>query len=149
MKCLCKAGLTLKPSKCQWARTEVIYLGHLISGDGIKPNPGKITAVQNFPVPKNKAEVRTFLGLASYYRRFIDNFASIAKPSTELTKLKRNLCFRWTPEAESAFNQLKGLLIKLPYWGDLISRVLLLCKQMQVIVELVLCWHKSRMERRS
>ena len=89
----------------------------MINGDGVKPDLGKVTAVQNFPVPKNKTEVRVFLGLASYYRRFIDNFASIAKPLTELTKSKGNLCFRWTPEAETAFNQLKGLLIKAPILG--------------------------------
>ena len=57
---LCEAGLTLKPAKCQWARTEVKYLGHLISGKGIIPDHGKISAVKNFPIPTNRTEVRAF-----------------------------------------------------------------------------------------
>jgi len=114
---LCEAGLTLKPAKCQWARTEVKYLGHLISGEGIKPDPGKISAVKNFPIPTNRTEVRAFLGLASYYRRFIRDFATIAKPLTELTKTKGNLHFSWTQEADIAFDKLKNLLIQAPILG--------------------------------
>ena len=114
---LCEAGLTLKPSKCQWARTEVKYLGHLISREGIKPDPGKITAVKNFPIPRNRTEVRAFLGLASYYRRFIQDFATIAKPLTELTKTKGNSLFSWTQEADIAFAKLKNLLIQAPILG--------------------------------
>ena len=114
---LCQASFTLKPSKCQWARTEVKYLGHLISADGIKPDPGKVTVVRNFPTPVNKTEVRAFLGVASYYRRFIENFAGIAKPLTELTKTKGNLCFVWKSEAEAEFNKLKDLLTQAPILG--------------------------------
>ena len=66
-----QAGLTLKPSKCQWARTEVKYLGHLIDGKGIRPDLAKCIAVEDFPIPTNRTEVRVFLSLASYYRRFI------------------------------------------------------------------------------
>ena len=78
-----EAGLTLKFSKCQWAKSEVKFLGHLITDKGIKPDPSKTEAVQNFPVPTSKTEVRAFLGLCSYYRRFIKNFASVAKPLTQ------------------------------------------------------------------
>ena len=114
---LCQAGLTLKLSKCQWARTKVKYLGHLVSADGIKPDPRKVTAVRNLLTPVNNTEVRAFLGLASYYRRFIENFAGIAKPLTELIKTKGNLCFIWKPEAEVAFNKLKDLLTEGPILG--------------------------------
>ena len=109
-----QAGLTLKPSKCQWARTEVKYLGHLIDGTGIRPDPAKCTAVEDFPIPTNRTEVRAFLGLASYYRRFIKDFADIAKPLTELTKTKTNCKFEWSEEAQNAFGVLKSRLINSP-----------------------------------
>ena len=66
-----QVGLTLKPSKCQWAKTEVTYLGHLIDGTGIRPDPTNCKAVEDFPIPTNRTEVRAFLSLALYYRRFI------------------------------------------------------------------------------
>ena len=83
-----KAVLTLKPSKCQWAKTEVKYLGRLIDSKGIRSDPGKTTSVKNFPTPQNKTEVKSFLCLASYYQGLIKEFASIAKPLTDLTKTK-------------------------------------------------------------
>ena len=114
---LCEADVTLKPSKCQWPRTEVKYLGHLISGEGIKPDPGKITAVKNSPIPTNRTEVHAFLGLTSYYPRFIQDFATIARPLTDLTKTKGNSLFSWTQEADIAFATLKNLLIQAPILG--------------------------------
>lgn len=64
-------NLKLQPSKCEFLRKELTYLGHVISEDGIKPDPNKISAVKNFPTPKSQTEVKSFLGLSSYYRRFI------------------------------------------------------------------------------
>ena len=63
-----KAGLTLKPSKCHWMKDSVKFLGHIISGKGVMVDPGKINSVSNFPIPKNATDVRSFLGLTSYYR---------------------------------------------------------------------------------
>ena len=73
-----QAGIKLKPSKCQFGRGEVPYLGHIVSKDGVKPDPAKIRAVQEFPTPRNIHEVRSFLGLANYYRKFVKGFCQIA-----------------------------------------------------------------------
>jgi len=91
-------GLKLKPSKCTLFQTEIQYLGHLVTADGIKPLPDKLEAIRNFPVPKCLRDVRAFYGLASYYRRFVKDFAKIAEPLSSLTK-KQDVKFHWTSEA--------------------------------------------------
>ena len=80
-----KANLTLKLSKCQFAVKEVKYLGHVLSPQGILPDPDKLSIVQNWQPPKNPKQVRQFLGLTNYYRRFVPNYANIAKPMQNLT----------------------------------------------------------------
>ena len=87
--------------------SEVKFLGHLITDKGIKPDPLKTEAVQNFPVPTLKTEVRAFLDLCSYYCRFIKNFASVAKPLTILTRTRSNPNFKWSKAAQEAFDYLK------------------------------------------
>ena len=72
------ANIKLKPSKCSFEKDQVSYLGHIISKDGIQPDPEKIEVVKNFPVPKTVRQVRSFLGLANYYRRFVQDIAKIA-----------------------------------------------------------------------
>ncbi|CAC5378547.1 unnamed protein product [Mytilus coruscus] len=88
---------------------EVKYLGHVVSADGIKCDPEKINSVKNWPVPESVSDVRSFLGIASYYRKFIDKFSTIAFPLTQLTcKDKR---FIWTDECQESFVTLKNALI--------------------------------------
>ena len=107
-----KAGLTLKPSKCHWMKRSVKFLGHIISGKSVTVDPAKIYAVNNFPVPKNATDVRSFLGLTSYYRRFIADFASRSKALADLTKKKR--IFGWTEETQKSFEDLKLCLATAP-----------------------------------
>ena len=78
------AGLVLQPDKCRFFCKEIGYLGHEISEEVVKPDPKKIEAVSKFPRPKGRKNVKQFLGLAGYYRRFISDFASITKPMTSL-----------------------------------------------------------------
>jgi hypothetical protein len=110
-----KAGLKLKPKKCHLFQKQVLYLGHVVSEEGIATDPEKIKAVKAWPSPRNPKEVRSFLGLAGYYRRFVKSFADIAKPLYRLTENNRD--FVWTKEAESAFQTLKQKLMEAPILG--------------------------------
>lgn len=107
-----EANLKLKISKCKFCAKQIEYLGHIISADGVLPNPDKIKAVSEFPVPKNVKGVRSFLGLANYYRRFVYNFAKIAVPLNNLTR--KSVKFQWTPECQTAFDTLKQALTSAP-----------------------------------
>ncbi|RWS03246.1 retrovirus-related Pol polyprotein from transposon 297-like protein [Dinothrombium tinctorium] len=106
------ANLTLKPSKCVFFVNTVRYLGYVISDSGISPDPEKVKAVQEFPRPKDINNVRQFIGLASYYRKFIKNFSKTAEPLTRLTKKNEN--FYWSQEQEKAFEELKNKLSSAP-----------------------------------
>lgn len=92
---LTQAGLTLKPSKCEWLKTKILYLGHVITAEGQEPDPSKIESVKNFQTPQNIRDVKSFVALCSYYRKFIPKFADIAKPLTELTKKTSHLFGVW------------------------------------------------------
>ena len=106
------AGLTLHPEKYFFLRTEVVYLGHLISQERVHPDPNKLKAVKEFPRPRTKKNVKEFQGLASYYRLLIKNFSLIAKPLNNL--LKDDVDFKWGDDEEKAFDTLKDLLCKQP-----------------------------------
>lgn len=80
------ANLRLQPNKCEFLHTEVTYFGHIISEDGVKPDPIKVEAVMEFPQPKNPKNIKQFLSLAGYYRRFIKNFSKVSKSLTILLK---------------------------------------------------------------
>ena len=105
---LARAGLKLKPKKCFLFQKRVSYLGHVVTEEGIAADPEKVEQVRTWPTPENSTEVKSFLGLASYYRRFIPDFSTIAKPLYKLTEAKAE--FAWTEQCQLAFDSLKGLL---------------------------------------
>ncbi|XP_026830969.1 uncharacterized protein LOC113563505, partial [Ooceraea biroi] len=112
MKRLREANLKLQPDKCEFLRKEVGYLGHIISSEGVKPDPEKVKAIKNFPIPRNAKNIKQFLGLAGYYRRFIPEFSKIAKPLTEL--LKKDRPFVWESPQAVAFATLQNFLCTEP-----------------------------------
>jgi hypothetical protein len=101
-----EARLKLNLEKCQLLQKEVRYLRHIVSPEGITTDPEKLKAVREWPTPRNKHEIISFLGLCTYYRRFISGFANIAKPLTKLMEQKQ--AFQWTLDVEAAFQTLKG-----------------------------------------
>ncbi len=107
-----EAGLKLKPTKCALCRQEVNFLGHIVSADGVATDPAKTEKVETWPIPTSRREVQQFVGLANYYRRFIKNFAEIAKPLHKLTE--KTMQFKWTPQCQEAFDQLKRQLTTAP-----------------------------------
>ena len=107
-----EANLKLKPSKCCLMQTEVSFLGHIISGEGISTDPEKIKLINEWPAPTNLRQLRGFLGLAGYYRRFVQGYAKIAGPLNNL--LKKNQHFDWTADCQSAFDDLKRALASPP-----------------------------------
>jgi hypothetical protein len=112
------AGLKLKPKKCVLFSRKVLYLGHVISEQGISTDPEKIRAIKDWPVPSNVSEVRSFLGICGYYRRFIEKFAEKAKPLTKLIEKGKSLI--WTTECQEAFDELKIGCAMHQYWECLI-----------------------------
>jgi hypothetical protein len=104
-----KYNLKLQPNKCEFLRKEVNYLGHLITEESCRPDPTKVDVIETFLRPENEKQLKTFLGMIGYYRRFTPRFSKIAAPMHAL--LKR---FEWTMEQENAFQQLKGKLTSKP-----------------------------------
>ena len=104
--------LYAKFSKSEFWLREVGFLGHIVSGDGIRVDPSKISAIVDWKPPKNVTEVRSFLGLAGYYRRFVSGFSIIAAPMTRL--LRKDVKFEWTEECQQSFEELKKLLTEAP-----------------------------------
>lgn len=112
MTMLRDSKLTLNLDKCVFFQEQIEYLGYEISREGIRPGSLKIDCVKHFPTPKNVHEIRQFVGLASYFRKFVRNFSLIARPLTILTK--KNEPWRFESEQISAFNELKEILINRP-----------------------------------
>ena len=111
-KRLREGGLRLKPSKCNFFRGEVQYLGHIISRDGVATDPAKVAKVATWPAPMSKREVQQFLGFANYYRRFIRDFARVARPLHRLTE--KTASFVWSEDCQRAFDQLRTCLCSAP-----------------------------------
>ena len=121
------ANLKLKLKKCQFARTEVPYLGHVVTKDGVKVNPAKTQKIHDYPQPTSVTELKGFIGLASYYRRYVPNFSTIAAPLNAL--LRKATPYKWSKHCEEAFTQLKSCLSKPPVliYPDYTQTFLLQC----------------------
>ena len=98
--------------KCSFCRESVQFLEHIVSANGLAADPAKVQRVVDWPIPTTKREVQQFLGLVSYYRRFIENCAQIAKPLHQLTEQSKP--FHWTVECDQAFNRLREQLTTSP-----------------------------------
>jgi len=112
LACLRKAKLKLKPSKCSFLQCTVEFLGYRVSGNGVETDEQKIEAVVRWPVPTKLREVRGFLGLCDYYRRFVPNFSDVEPPLHAMTK--KNVVFRLSSECQKSFDELKDKLTKAP-----------------------------------
>lgn len=115
LNCIQEAGLILNSKKCVFAAQQIKILGHLVSEGSVRPDPDKVKSVTCFPVPKNIHDVRSFLGLCSYYRRFIQDFCHKAQPLQILLKGDSKYC--WGPEQDNAFQELKKALTSDPVLG--------------------------------
>ena len=107
-----EAHLKLHPKKCQFFRKCIVFLGHVISNSGVSTDPEKISSIVNWPTPTNVTELRSFLGLASYYRRFICRFAEVAAPLHRLQE--KAISFQWSEQCNTAFETLKRRLSSAP-----------------------------------
>ena len=112
MQILRRVKLYAKASKCEFFRTEVEFLGHIVGRDGVKMMDDKIEAVKQWPTPTSVAHVRSFLGTAGYYRKFIRDFSALATPLSDLTK--NDVKFEWTPRQSTAFVALKAAIASGP-----------------------------------
>ena len=110
-----KAGLKLKPGKCELLQHMVRYLGHIVSEEGVATDPAKVEAMKDWPPPKEVKELQAFLGMTGYYRQYIPDYATIAKPLTQL--IGKDTLWRWGEEAQGAFDQLKEGLTTAPVLG--------------------------------
>ena len=115
LKKLRGANLKLKPSKCELFRTEVRYLGHVVSSKGVATDPEKVESVREWDAPTSLRDLQSFLGLAGYYRQYIPQFSTIAKPLSRLTS--KDVQWEWTAACQEAFDLLKKRLIEAPVLG--------------------------------
>ncbi|KAL5482287.1 hypothetical protein EMCRGX_G022596 [Ephydatia muelleri] len=107
-----QSGLKLNPTKCKLCQQQVMFLGHIVSTQGISTDPEKVEVIAKWPTPQSKRDVQQFLGLANYYRRFIKDFGVIAKPLNRLTE--KNTTFEWSTTCQRAFENLRNCLVEPP-----------------------------------
>jgi hypothetical protein len=115
MKRLQQEKLLINMKKSSFMKTELIYLGFVISANELRMDPDKVEVIKNWPSPRNIFEVRSFHGLASFYQKFIRNFSGISAAMMDTVK-KRHKSFHWTDEAEKSFNLLKRRLRNNQFW---------------------------------
>lgn len=138
MSRLQKAGLTLSLDKCKWVMPELKYLGYIVSEDGLKVDPGKVADIVNYPRPRNVKQMRRFAGMASWYRRFVPNFSQLMAPLFSL--IRKNVRWPWDDECETAFLNMKNLLVSAPILAcrDFDKEFLLICDASQTGVACIL-----------
>lgn len=107
-----KVNLKLNPNKCNFLKKELLYLGHTVSAEGIRPDKNKIKIIENYPTPKNADEVKRFVAFSNYYRKFIKNFGEITIPLNYLCR--KNVPFIWSDQCENSFQVLKKALMSPP-----------------------------------
>ena len=107
-----EAGLKVKPTKCEFFKNRVPFLGHIVSQDGVSTDPTKTEKIANWSTPTSRHRLQQFLGLASYYRHFIKNFATLCRPLYQMTE--KSSSFKWTKECQEAFEELKRMLVSPP-----------------------------------
>ena len=112
LQCLQENDLSIRLKKCAFEKTELKFLGHIVGGETIKVDPAKTEVVKNWPVPQHIRHLRSFLGLANYFRRFLLGYSSLASPLTHL--LKKNVVWTWRPECQAAFEGIKEALCNAP-----------------------------------
>lgn len=105
--------------KCHFFQKEVLFLGHIVSAEGVRVDPAKVAAVKDYPAPKDVQSLRSFLGMVNFFRKFIKRYAQVVHPLTDL--LKQSAVYRWTPECQAAFDKVKELLttspiLRMPDW---------------------------------
>lgn len=105
-------NLKLNPQKCDFLKKQILYLGHIISSEGISPDPAKSEIISQYPVPQNADETKRFVAFANYYRKFIRNFANIAQPLNELSR--KGIIFNWNEKCQTSFESLKNALMNPP-----------------------------------
>lgn len=108
LETLRKYNLKIQVDKCDFLQKEVAFLGHVVTPEGVKPNPEKIRAIQEWPLPTNEKDLRAFLGVIGYYRKFVKDFAKIAKPMTQ--QLRKGEKIEHTREFISSFNRCRNIL---------------------------------------
>ena len=109
------AGLRLKATECAFFQDRVNYLGHVVARNGVSVDQLKVNKVKNWPVPMTSKKVQQFLGLANYYRRFVQGFANTARPLHRLTE--KTAKFNWTAEYQAAFDELRHRLCDIPVFS--------------------------------
>ena len=109
---LCEVGLKLKWSKCNFMKLHIEYLGHLISENSIEPMLDKLSTIKEMPAPRSPKEIKQFLGLLGYYRKFIPQFSDVVKPLMRLTR--HDTLFQWCTKCEFVFQSLKDALCTKP-----------------------------------
>ena len=110
--CLEEANLKINPEKCHFCNKEIQFLGHVINEKGVKPDPAKIEKIVNMTSPRNVKQLRTVLGLFSYYRRFVKNFSKLVAPMNEL--LKRDHEYEWELQHQQIFEDIKEMMMTVP-----------------------------------